>query len=81
MRNSIGELKNRFEMAKEVISELEVRENLRTQGKKMEEKQAESCGIMSVWQYMCNGPPKRRGKREKGRKKYLQKQWLKTSQI
>ena len=29
MRNLIGELKNRFEMAKEVISELEVRDNLR----------------------------------------------------
>ena len=65
MRNLIGELKNRFEMAKEVISELEVRDNLRIQGKKMEEKQAESCGIMSVQQCMCNGPPKRRGKREK----------------
>lgn len=39
MRNSIGELKNRFEMAKEIISEPEVRENLRTQGKKIEEKQ------------------------------------------
>ena len=30
MRNSTGELKNRFEMAEEIISELEVRENLRT---------------------------------------------------
>ena len=30
MRNSIDEVKNRFEMAKEVISELEVRENFRT---------------------------------------------------
>ena len=30
MRNLIGELKNRFEMAKEIISGLEVRENLRT---------------------------------------------------
>ena len=30
MRNLIGELKNRFEIAKEIISALEVRENLRT---------------------------------------------------
>ena len=73
MRNSIDEVKNRFEMAKEVISELEVRENFRTQGKKMEEKQAESCGIMLVQQYMCNRPPKKRGKREKGRKKIFAK--------